>query len=55
MFMRMLIGGAIGALAGLGANYLCMITGGACPLMRSKVVAVILWACIGALLAAVKR
>ena len=41
------MGAAIGGLIGLGANYLCVLTGGACPLMDNKVVAVVLWALIG--------
>ena len=42
----------IGSLIGLGANYLCKITGGACPLMSSKIVSIILWALIGGMIGA---
>ncbi len=52
MLIRTLIGMVIGGLFGLGGNYMCMITGGACPLLSKKVIAVILCALIGGALGA---
>jgi hypothetical protein len=52
MFIKILIGVVIGGLIGLGANYLCMLTGGACPLMNNKIVAILLWALIGGIFGA---
>ncbi len=50
--MKILAGLVIGALIGIGANYLCKITGGACPLMSNIIVSTILIALIGAMIAA---
>ena len=47
VFIKIIIGAVIGGLIGLGANYLCMLTGGACPLMSNRIVAVIAWTLIG--------
>ena len=44
---KILLGIAIGALIGLGGNYLCKLTGGACPLLSNKIVSIALWALIG--------
>ncbi|MGB3113661.1 MAG: hypothetical protein WBC00_03455 [Candidatus Omnitrophota bacterium] len=52
MLIRIIIGAVIGALIGLGGNYLCMLTGGACPLMNNRIVAVVLWTRIGAMFGA---
>lgn len=52
MIIRMLIGVIVGGLIGLGGNYLCMLTGGACPLLSKRIVAIILWAVIGGILGA---
>ncbi|MBD3295806.1 MAG: hypothetical protein GF392_00375 [Candidatus Omnitrophica bacterium] len=41
-------GAAAGALTGFGANYLCKLTGGACPLMSNMIMSVIIWALLGA-------
>ena len=49
MLIRTIIGAIVGALIGLGGNYLCMLTGGACPLMNNKIVAIVLWTLIGAM------
>ena len=45
--LKILAGLIIGALIGFGANYLCKITGGACPLMTNRIVSIVLWALIG--------
>ena len=52
MFIRILIGAVIGGLLGLGGNYLCMLTGGACPMLSNKIAAIILCATIGAMIGA---
>lgn len=49
MLIRVLIGAVIGAIIGFGGNYLCHLTGGACPLMNNRIVAVVLWTLIGAM------
>jgi hypothetical protein len=41
-------GAAAGALIGFGANYLCEITGGACPLMNNMIISIIIWSLLGA-------
>jgi hypothetical protein len=53
MLIRILIGAVVGGLIGLGGNYLCMLTGGACPLLNNRIVAIVLWTLIGALFGAV--
>ena len=50
--LKILAGFIIGSLVGFGANYLCKITGGACPLMSNVVVSVVLLGLIGAVVAA---
>ena len=45
--IKIIVGMIIGALIGLGGNYLCKITGGACPLMNSRIISVIIWTLIG--------
>jgi len=50
--IKIIIGIIAGGLVGLGGNYLCKITGGACPFLSSRIVAVILWALIGGLIGA---
>ena len=50
--IKILAGLILGALIGFGANYLCKITGGACPLMGNIIVSVILWGLIGGMVAA---
>ncbi|MGB2600064.1 MAG: hypothetical protein WBD04_07870 [Candidatus Omnitrophota bacterium] len=52
MVTRMIIGAVIGGLIGLGGNYLCALTGAACPLMDNKAIAVVLCALIGGLIGA---
>lgn len=42
----------MGAGLGIAGNYLCKLTGGACPLMSNKIVSVVLWALIGGLVGA---
>ena len=49
---KILIGVVIGAGIGIAANYMCMLTGGACPLMSNKIVSIVLWALIGGLVGA---
>ena len=49
---KILAGLILGALMGFGANYLCKITGGACPLISNIIVSIILWALIGGMVAA---
>ncbi len=53
MIKRILIGAAIGAAIGFGANYLCHLTGGTCLLMNDKVTAVLLGMCVGGLVGSV--
>ena len=48
--IKILIGLIIGALIGLGGNYLCSITGGTCPLLSSRVMSIVLWALIGGMI-----
>jgi len=50
--VKILIGVILGALVGLGGNYLCKLTGGACPLMNSRLISIILWALIGGMIGA---
>ena len=50
--IKILAGIVIGALIGLGANYLCTLTGGVCPLMSNKVISIVLWALIGGMVGA---
>lgn len=50
--LKILAGLIIGALIGFGANYLCKLTGGACPLMNNIIVSIVLWALIGGMVAA---
>lgn len=50
--LKILSGIAIGALLGLGGNYLCKLTGGACPLMSNKIISIALWAFIGGMVGA---
>ena len=50
--IKIFLGVIIGALLGLGGNYLCRITGGACPLMSNKIISIILWALIGGMVGA---
>ncbi len=45
--VKILVGIIVGAVIGYGANYLCMLTGGACPLMKSKITSIIIWVLIG--------
>ena len=52
MAINILIGAAIGAGVGFGMNYLCHLTGGACPLMNNRFAAVVIWALIGGLIGA---
>ena len=49
---KIIIGVVLGACVGIAGNYLCRITGGACPLMSNKLVSIILWALIGGLIGA---
>jgi len=50
--IKILIGVVLGAGLGIAGNYLCKLTGGACPLMSNKIVSVVLWALIGGLVGA---
>ena len=50
--VKIAIGAVIGALIGLGGNYLCQITGGICPLLSNKIIAILLWALIGGMVGA---
>ena len=50
--LKIFLGIVIGVSIGLGANYFCKITGGACPLMSNIMVSIILWALIGGMVAA---
>ncbi len=52
MVTKIAIGAVIGGAIGFGMNYLCMMTGGACPLMKFKIVAIFVWALIGAAIGA---
>jgi len=52
MIIRIIIGAVVGGLIGLAGNYLCTITGGACPLLKSRIVAVLIWALIGGMFGA---
>ena len=52
MLVRILVGAFIGGFIGLGANYLCIMTGGACPLVNSRLIAVILFALLGGMFGA---
>ena len=53
--IRILAGLLIGAGIGFGANYLCHMTGGACPLMSNRLTAIVIWALIGGLIGASLR
>lgn len=53
--IRILAGLLIGAGIGFGANYLCHLTGGACPLMSNRLTAIVIWALIGGLIGASLR
>ena len=50
--LKILAGLIIGALIGFGANYLCKITGGACPLVSNRILSIVLWSLIGGMVAA---
>jgi hypothetical protein len=50
--IKILAGMIIGGLIGYGANYLCMITGGACPIAANKTVIVTLGIMAGGLISA---
>lgn len=47
--VKIVAGVVVGALVGWGSNHLCMLTGGACPLMKYKLIAILIWALIGGL------
>ncbi|MDP8299313.1 MAG: hypothetical protein P9L88_05375 [Candidatus Tantalella remota] len=53
MIKRILIGAAIGAAIGFGANYLCYLTGGTCLLMNDKLTSVLLGMFVGGLVGSV--
>jgi hypothetical protein len=53
MVVRILIGVVVGGVIGLGANYVCILAGGTCPLMNNKIVAIVLWALLGGIIGAV--
>ena len=53
MAVKIIIGAVVGGAIGFGMNYLCIMTGGACPLMKFKVTAIFVWALIGAMIGAV--
>ena len=50
--IKIIAGAIIGALVGFAGNYLCKLTGGACPLMSNRIISILLWALIGGMIGA---
>ena len=50
--MKIILGALIGGGIGFGMNYLCKLTGGACPLMSNPIASVIIWGVVGAMVGA---